>query len=206
MSNEIEATSNEHQTVDVFEQLAVLTALRNAIDDEIRKGAGVRAEADRRLMDSYGSGGFDRAPLKVCGEKVGTITISMSKAQAAVTDKALFDNWCVSNGMPIDWYLDEEKIPEEALEELRAAHPEWFFWAPRGKWGKFDRLKPGPNDTVIDPDTGEIVPGVRWHASQPIGTVVRGCKPDEVFDAMRRHGLDMGAIGGLLEGPSEGAV
>ena len=188
-----------------MERLAVLIALRDALDAQLgRNNGGTRTEADELMWDIYTTSGFDRTPLKVCGEKVGTMTISMSKAKPTITSDKLFTDWCISVGLPVQWYLDEDKIPAEDMERLRDEHPEWFGCTADGKWARFERLKPGPGGCVLDPETGEVVPGVMWHESQPVGTVVRGCKPSEVFDAMRRHGLDLGAIGGLLPSTSGG--
>ena len=51
--------------MNVNEQLAVLTALKKAVDERLKE---VRSGADEAMRDAYEEDGVEKKALKVCGE------------------------------------------------------------------------------------------------------------------------------------------
>ena len=65
--------------MNVNEQLAVLTALKKAVDERLKE---VRSGADEAMRDAYEEDGVEKKALKVCGEKVGELVVDGARVQA----------------------------------------------------------------------------------------------------------------------------
>ena len=178
----------------IMERFAVGKAVEKAMQ-------AARTDADTEMWRIFDSTGADRITLDVCGEKVGTFSVVRSKDRPVITDQTMFENWLVTSGLgDVQFYLNEDAIPQEELDLLYEQHPEWFVKTVDTKWFNLDKLKQGPDGTCLEPSTGEIVPGTAWHVGMPTSTRYSGCKPEVVFDIMARHGLGAESILGLLSG------
>ncbi|MFQ9179683.1 MAG: hypothetical protein ACLR3C_06995 [Eggerthella lenta] len=81
--------------MNVNEQLAVLTALKKAVDERLKE---VRSGADEAMRDAYEEDGVEKA-LKVCGEKVGELRHLRVRRVRGVGQKA-FEELPSTTGWP----------------------------------------------------------------------------------------------------------
>lgn len=151
-----------------------------AIAEAIRKAArDLRADADAELLDAYGRDGTTQRAITIGGVKVGTYSVSAGRSSGGsvkVIDQREFDAWAED------------------------AHPTWFHATlPEGALSVLN------DGSVMDPETGELVPGVAATlVSQGMPhTTIRGCKPKDVRDALATTGIDTSALVGLLPGGDE---
>ena len=181
-----------------MEQLAVLTAMEKAVKDRIRE---VRAECNDKMLGTYDSIGAEKIALKVCGTKVGDMTVTFHSEGFAVTDEEAFGEFAVDYGLATKRKrirpemmesaikaiesAFEPDVAAEAIEEYTALSPDWEKAMERG------------NGCVLYMDSGMPVPGVEYRPKRVKGTMVRGCKPDEVLPLLRSL---PGGIDGLLLG------
>jgi hypothetical protein len=119
---------------DLALRLAVVTVLQDRVAEEreLLRAAIVAA------LDNVGADSV-RAELQD-GTRVAKAGITVPKPSARVTD------------------------PQALTEWASQAHPTEVVWRVRESFqkGLLDRLKPGPDGHAVDPDTGEVIPGVTF--------------------------------------------
>ena len=181
-----------------MEQLAVLTAMEKAVKDRIRE---VRAECNDKMLGAYDSIGAEKIALKVCGTKVGDMTVAFHSEGFAVTDEEAFGEFAADYGLAAKRKrirpemmesaikaiesAFEPDVAAETIEEYTVLSPDWEKAMERG------------NGRVLYMDSGMPVPGVEYRPKRVNGTMVRGCKPDEVLPLLQSL---PGGIDGLLLG------
>ena len=82
--------------MNVNEQLAVLTALKKAVDERLKE---VRSDADEAMRDAYEEDGVEKKALKVCGEKVGELVVTFASDGYEVSDRKAFEEFAVDYGL-----------------------------------------------------------------------------------------------------------
>lgn len=151
------------------EQLATLEALSKRIKPILDD---LKSDVRNELLEACKENGVDRKAILVDGQKVGEVGISYSTAKAAI-------------------YPGREKEAIEYLTELGLTEV-----VPIKGWEKsFTRV----GNEVANKDTGEILDFLYWEPSVAKSASVRGCKPDDVIQAMQGK-LNGETIMGLLEG------
>ena len=136
------------------ERLALLSALDKVIKPQLDES---KQQAKYHLMESFDKSGADRKAIIVDGTKVGDVGISYSTAKPAPKP-----------GM-MDEFLDY-------LESLGLTQR-----TPVKGWEKqFSHA----GSAVIHAESGEIVDCMEWEPSRPKTAAVRGCKPEDVLDAL----------------------
>lgn len=131
-------------------------ALLVAVDKQLQPQLKeAKSLARGELMQLADECGADRRAIKVDGRKVGEVGVTYSKAKPFIVD--------MQAAIPYlrDMGLTEEK-PKDGWEESFA--------------------KAG-ND-IICTETGEVVPFLAWEPERVKAATVRGCKPQEVLEAM----------------------
>lgn len=125
-------------TQDAAARVAVLSALRDAIADEL---TGAKEELSTALAALHRDHGTDRtAAVLPGGEKVATISWVPSAVRFRVSDEAAFSEWVLANH------------PTEVRTVLMV-RPVWqTVYLKNG-------LK-ASGSSAVDVDTGEIVPGI----------------------------------------------
>lgn len=117
----------------------------------------LRAELDDELLDDYSAGKTDRHLLG----QFGKLYIRTSKPGFRVYNEHTFGEWA---------YEHHHAFRYDAYE----VDSEWM-----------DTVTVDEEGNVIDSD-GAIVPGVEW-AEGRVTTAISGCKPEDVFPALREH-------------------
>lgn len=181
-----------------MEQLAVLTAMEKAVKDRIKC---VRDDCNRSLLQNHDDMGVEKVAMKVCGSKVGDMTVTFNADGFAVVDREAFEEFAVDYGLAtkrkrirpemmesaikaIEGAFEPD-VAAEVIEEYTALSPDWEKAMERG------------NGCVLYMDSGMPVPGVEYRPKRVKGTMVRGCKPDDVLPLLRSL---PGGIDGLLLG------
>ena len=139
--------------MDKLEKLYVGQALFNVVGSAVStKGEGsLRSECDREMVEAYEREGIKGRDARVNGEKVGTYSIRVKKAESArdawveeravMQDVEMFDAWFTTNGPEeleaivkfirfevgadtfAQWYLDNTGELPDGCELLRIDHP-----------------------------------------------------------------------------------
>lgn len=139
-------------------QLAVAQALYHELGRMVRTGDpdNLRGRADALLED----GVVDRVKLKVNGKGVGTLSARWAHARTylRVEDRERFADWCTGDGI--------------------AYTRQWIVEGMRGSLADYC--------TSVLVTDGEIPDGceVVEEPERMDGTVIRGCKPDDVAEAL----------------------
>lgn len=143
---------------DTLAQLAAAQALYHELGRMVRTGDpdNLRGRADALLAD----GVTDRIKLSINGRSVGTLSARWSKPRRylRVDDREAFADWCVGDGA--------EYVRQWIEGGMRGSLPDSCMTA-----------------VVVD---GEIPDGCELveEPERMDGTVIRGCKLDDVADAM----------------------
>lgn len=189
--------------MNVNEQLAVLTALKKAVDERLKE---VRSGADEAMRDAYEEDGVEKKALKVCGEKVGELVVTFASDGYEASDRKAFEEFAVDYGLAsvkrsirpdmmdscikaLESVFDAEVL-EEAVRETVVVSADW------------EKSMSRVGDAVCYMDSGMVVPGVEYRPKLAKGTMVRGCKPDDVVPILR--GLPGGVDALLLGGSDHG--
>ncbi|KAJ1684798.1 hypothetical protein LUZ63_020069 [Rhynchospora breviuscula] len=137
------------------------TALTEALADVL---AAERADHLVDLVDRYddeGTRSFDvRLPADEAGErvKVATITLSVPKDRLDVTSEDDLLDWAEAAA---PWLLKETRIPAVPQQVIPAQPERVETTLDRAQLEVFLKaVKPGPNGSVVDPDTGQLVDGM----------------------------------------------
>lgn len=147
-------------------------ALLTALDKQIAPQLKeAKAEARQELLDLNRESGADRKAIMVNGAKVGEVGCSYSKAKPFIID----------NAKAIE-YLRELGLTEEV---------------PKSGWEEHFALV---GDGIACSDTGEIVDFLAWEPSRVKTAAVRGCKPQDVLDALAPQLDGTNALALLNEG------
>lgn len=175
------------------EQLAILKALKKAVDDRIKE---VREISDAELLEYYNDYGAEKIALKLNGQKVGDFLITFSKEGYEITDRAALNEFLADYGLadilitPRQEYLEEvneylrDKYGEEALEQS--------IW-PLKDWDKAVYFVDGE---CVYEDSGMVIPGLEYKPRSIKNTTVRGCDPEVVLPIVR----SLGGVDQLLLG------
>lgn len=116
-------------------RLAVLTALRDAIDEEV---ASLRKDVTDRMLDARDSMGVKSVQVDLPdGTAIASVTLTDGTPKAAVVDDIEFLRWVKANA------------PTEIMEAVRPAYQRALL----------GRVKVD-GERAIDEETGEIVSGV----------------------------------------------
>lgn len=185
--------------MNVYEELAVLTAMEKAVKDRIRD---VRSEANASIMDAYEGMGVEKLALKVGEQKVGEFIVTFAKEGFEVTDPAAFEEFALDYGLAsqrrairpdmvataikaLEGAYDAELVAE-VVETVTVYDPEW------------ERAMTNVGGIACYMDSGQPVPGVEVRPKRVKGTMVRDCKPAAVFPVVAN--LPGGFNGYLLGG------
>lgn len=185
------------------EKLAVLTALKKAVDAQLKD---VRAEADDGMREAYLDDGVEKKALKVGGQKVGELIVTFASDGFEVADKRAFEEFALDSGLATvkreirpDMMescikalgsVFEPDVLEEAVLETVVLSPDW------------EKAMNRCCDAVSYMDSGMVVPGVEYRPKLAKGTMVRGCKPEDVVPILR--GLP-GGVDAILLGDGDAA-
>lgn len=151
------------------EELAFLKALQKQVKARLDV---LEAEAKDEVLAGYIEDGTDRRSIIINGAKVGEIGLSYNKAKPAI-------------------------IPGRELEALVYLGDRGMtHLEPNKDWEKrFTRA----GSKVVDIDTGEVVEWAEWLPQTAKTAAIRGCKPQDVLDALGAKLQGM-PVAGLLEG------
>ena len=185
--------------MNVYEELAVLTAMEKAVKDRIKS---VRVEANASIMDAYEGMGVEKLALKVGEQKVGEFIVTFAKEGFEITDRKAFEEFALDYGMATTRkrirpdmeqsairYLESSLDPEvfaETVEEKVTLDPDW------------EKGLTNVGGLACYMDSGLSVPGVEVKPKAVKGTMVRECKPEKVFPVVAN--LPGGFNGYLLGG------
>ena len=151
------------------ERLALLKAVTAQAKPKLDE---LTAQARNDLMGRYAKDGTDRRAILANGQKVGEVGISYSNPKPFI-------------------YADREEEALDFLEERGLVER-----SPAKGWEKHFAFVAGK---VVCTDTGEEVEWAGWQAKEPKSADVRGCKPQEVLEAIAPK-LQGQSIFALLEG------
>lgn len=174
------------------EELAVLTALKKAVDDRLKE---VRAEADSELLEAYDEDGVTKKALKVGGLKVGDYILNLTKETWEIVDEPAFEDFALTYGFAEEAESIKTAFMHRAVELMREECPEGLESSAKvdPKWRDYVYNVDG---VPIFMDSGMVVPGVALVPSKPKNTQVRGCKPADVIPRLQA----LGGVDALLLG------
>lgn len=174
------------------EQLAILTALKKAVDQRLKE---VREVANEELLDAYDDLGAEKIALKVDGQKVGDFTITFTSEGYKVTDQDALNDFALDYGLayftPV---IDPEQL-EEAIMYLNEHRPE-FVKTEIKLYQDWDKAVYYVDGECVYQDSGMVIPGIEYKPREIKTTMVRGCKPEDVLPITRR----IGGVDSLLLG------
>ena len=137
------------------ERLALLVALDKQLKPKLDDA---KQEAKYQLMENFETTGADRKAILVGGTKVGEVGMSYSTAKPVpkIGYESDFLDYLESLGLT-------ERTPVKGWEK------------------QFSRA----GDSVIHTNSGEIADCMEWEPSRVKSAAVRGCKPDDVLNALQ---------------------
>lgn len=137
------------------ENLALLCALDKVIKPKLDDA---KQDAKYQLMESFEAAGADRKAILVDGTKVGDVGMSYSTAKPVpkIGYESDFLDYLESLGLT-------ERTPVKGWEK------------------QFSRA----GNSVIHTNSGEIADCMEWEPSRVKSAAVRGCKPDDVLNALQ---------------------
>lgn len=166
------------------EQLAVLTALKKAVDDRIKD---IREVCNEELLDDYEEDGVLKKALKVGGVKVGDFVVTMSKEGYVITDKEALNEFALDYGFASFYSEIDPEHMDDAISFVSSKHPDWVKLKIRLSDG-WERGITYIDGECCYMDSGMIIPGIEYVPPKVKGTMVRGCKPEDVIPITRRLG------------------
>ena len=153
---------------DTLVQLAAAQALYHELGRMVRTGDpdNLRGRADALLAD----GVTDRIKLSINGKSVGTLSARWSKPRRylRVDDREAFADWCMEDG--------SRHVRQWIAEGMRGSLADYCMTAI-----VTDGEVPAGCELVDEPEHMD-------------GTVIRGCKLDDVADALGQHDLMQAGI------------
>lgn len=176
------------------EKLAVLTALKKMVDEQLKE---IRKAADTNLLYMYDNAGVEKMAIKFGDTKVGEVLITFKAEEYEVVDHELFDEFALLNGLAKEKYSIEPLMVNSVIEILESLvrtgdlDQDYFERMVKREvvlnsdWDKYFKCV---GDVVILDGTTETVPGVECIPRQLKGTMVRGCKPQEVIPVVQKLG------------------
>lgn len=180
-----------------LEQYAVVRAIEKIAKD---RGAELREELDQQFLDEYRDRGIKKQEVRVDGNKVGEYIVNMTKPEYVISDKALFDEFALCNGLAtvvrsIDpWMMDRvldiltDTLTEDELQEFIREDVVYNV-----EWQKSLDTVDGE---VVLYGSNHTVPGVTYKPETPKNTQIRGCNPADVLPIVKRlGGLDQMLLG-----------
>lgn len=178
--NEITEKKEENRKMTPLEQATLLTSMQKAVKVKLDE---VRADIDEEMIKQYVEDGTDRKSLKLGNVKVGTISIRMSKAGYQVTDREIFENYLLGAGYANKRYEIKPNASAEVKKILEDNGIDWhkYFDLHIEPTEALEKDLSIVGDCVVNTKTGEVVDGVAPMPERPIGTTIRGCKPEEVL-------------------------
>ena len=178
--NEITEKQEENRKMTPLEQATLLTAMQKAVKTRLDD---VRADVDEEMIKQYQADGTDRKSLKLGNNKVGTISIRMSKAGYQITDREIFENYLLGAGYSSKRYEIKSFCQAEVKKILEDNGIDWhrYFDLHIEPTEALEKDLSIVGDCVVNTKTGEVVDGVEPMPERPIGTTIRGCKPEEVL-------------------------
>lgn len=168
------------------QKTAVITAIQKALKPQADKA---REEANEELVKLYESEGADRQHIFIDGVEVGQLVIAFSSNKFEITDKDAFEEFCLANGFAS---LRKSIKPEwmtQAIEELETHYPEGVEVSVDVDKDASKYFKRIDDETFVIDGTNEIIPGIKPIAKKIKTTQLRGCKPDDVFPALKSLGV-----------------
>ena len=188
-------------SMEPMEKLAILTAMEKAVKERIKDA---RAECNALMEEAYGNIGAEKIAMKVNGAKVGDMTVTFNADGFAITDKEAFEEFAVDYGLAAKRKRIRPGMEASVIKALEGCFAEDVldetveeYVALSGDWEKsMERV----GDAVCYMDSGMVVPGVSYRPKTAKGTMVRGCRPDDVLPIVA--GLP-GGIDGLLLGEAQ---
>lgn len=168
---------------DLAARVAVLTALRDAISEELTNAKGELSADLGKLHKEFGT---DRVSAEIPGgEKVGTITWVPSSTRFRVSDEAAF----------AAWVLDNHPTEVRTVLTVRTVWQNVYL--------KDGLRAQGP--VAIDRESGEIVPGIEAFDSAPYPRLNFGMSGrQEVAAAWRDGKITTRFLAVLPPSPGEG--
>ena len=163
--------------------LAVLTLLESEVDARLKEA---RAKADALAMEAADKYGAANVDLTVGGSKVGRITVRHSSPKVTVADDAAWTGYLKA--------LADQGDPRVSVKVTTA------YDAP----ALLAALVPTA-DGVLDPATGELVPGLAYDGGGRLTTALgkvsgKGSIADETAKALMAQGVyGFGGAFALLE-------
>ena len=136
------------------EKLAVLTAMQKQIKPALDEAKGI---ARQGIMEDFEETHSDRRAILVGGEKVGEVGISYSKAAPVILKDRMDEAVAFLDSIGL-----VDIVPKKGWEE---------HFAKAG-------------DKIVCTDTGETVDWAMWCPKAPKTASVRGCKPEDVMQAL----------------------
>lgn len=175
---------------DALERFAAVQAFYSYLGERVKTSGrdglpGVlRAAVDAKALDLYAKEGADRLTVDLNGQKVGAVRVN-TKPVWRVTDPDAYQVWCQNahhmfSSATVAWdemtdaerdtvldYIAVEMDGDRFIKEVyRPMTPAELDLA----WNERD-------GAAIDPETGEVVPGVEL-ATEVVGTTIEGFKID----------------------------
>lgn len=164
--------------------LAVLTLLKSEVDARLKQA---RADADALALEAAERYGAANVDVTVGGSKVGRITVKRSSPKVTVVDDAAWTGYLEA--------LIEDGDPRVSVKVTTT------YDAP----ALLAALMPTA-DGVLDPGTGELVPGLAYDEGGRLSTALgkvsgKGSIADETAKALMAQGVyGFGGAFALLEG------
>lgn len=164
----------------LLQALAVSVAAERVLHGRTRE---LRAAADAALGAAREEFGTKSLELRVFGEKVGTLSQSLSRPEVYVEDEEAYQGWLCDRAAGGD-------------QRVTA-----FYEAPLVEKCALPRANGDGTYAVFDALSGEAVPGLVYRrGGEPKGTRVTGCSPDDVMGCLAREGMGLADALGLLGG------
>ena len=189
--------------MNVNEKLAVLTALKKAVDARLKD---VRAEADDAMREAYFDDGVEKKALKVSGEKVGELTVTFASDGYELADKKAFESFALDYGLATVKRTIKPDMMESCIKALEGVfEPDVLAEAVQERVELADGWEKAMEcvgDAVCYMDSGMVVPGVEYRPRLAKGTMVRGCKPEDVVPRLQAM---PGGVEALLLGGGDAA-
>lgn len=163
--------------LNVFQRVAAQKAVTDALKKASKED---REAADAELSRLYEESGSDRVKVAIDGQEVGTLSMRFSAEGYQVDDADAFEGFCVANGLGRYRKSIDPAYMQQAVEELETRWPDGIVRTFEPDAG-LDRLLQRLGDSFVVAGTGEVVPGISPKPKEPIGTTLRGCKPETVL-------------------------
>lgn len=137
-------------------RFALLNAVHLAIKAELD---AERADHTADLRELYEDSGVKSMDVKLPGgSKVATISLSVPKASTDVVDEAALLEWATESAPWLVETIHHPEVPAYTVPAVPAYDEHRLDREYLAEWVK--GVKPTGSGEVVDPDTGEVVPGI----------------------------------------------